>query len=48
MKGENGPFQIVLPGTVVRRKLIGHLTAQLDERETEAAPARQSRNAVTV
>jgi len=48
MKGEKGPFQIVLPGTVVRRKLIGHLSAQLEEGETEAAPARESKDAVTV
>ena len=48
MKGEKGPFQVVLPGTVVRRKLIGHLSAQLSEHDAGAVKARDGRSAVTI
>lgn len=36
MKGEKGPYQIVLPGKLIRRKLTGHLTANFVEAASES------------
>ena len=37
IEGEQGPFQVVLPGTLVRRKLAGHLSAAVAEPASEVA-----------